>query len=236
MLKVENLVSGYSKDVNILQGVHITAMPDKITIIIGANGTGKSTLLKNISGFLCPSEGSILYNGDNISGMKPFTISRKGISYVMQRISVFPYLTVEENLELGAWSLRKNRELVSKRKSENYNRFPILEKKRRKYASALSGGEQRMLQVGRALMIDPDLLLLDEPTAGLAPRIATQLYGTLEQLRDEEGRSILLVDQNVRHAMEIADYIFVLEMGKNKAEGTRSDFDSDLKEMIKTWL
>jgi branched-chain amino acid transport system ATP-binding protein len=236
MLEVANLVSGYNRDVNILQGVSVTAMPCKITIIIGANGTGKSTLLKNIYGFLWPNEGSILYKGENIGGMKPFKISRKGISYVMQRISVFPYLTVEENLELGAWAFRRDKRLVDKRMDENYGRFEVLGRKKKAYASALSGGEQRMLQIGRALMIDPDLLLLDEPTAGLAPRIARQLYGSLQGLRDEERRSMLLVDQNVRHAMEIADYIYVLEMGKNKAEGTRGDFDTDLKEMIKTWL
>lgn len=219
-----------------MQGISIKADKERITIIIGANGTGKSTLLKTIYGFLRPIKGKIYYNHEDITGAKPNWVSMKGISYVMQRISIFPYLTVEENLELGGWAFRKNKKLIKQRILENYDRFPALSQKRNAGAYSLSGGTQRLVQIARGLMIDPGMLLLDEPTAGLAPRVAGHVYEILEKLRSLERRGILLVDQNVRQAMEIADYIHVIEMGKNKAQGTRLDFNTDLKEMIKDWL
>lgn len=236
MLEVRDVFSGYYKDINVLQGISMTAELGKITIIIGGNGVGKSTLLKTIYGFLRPNKGTIHYKEEDITGAKPFWITSKSISYITQQYSIFPYLTVKENLELGGWTLRGNKRLIQQRISENYERFRVLGEKRKAVARSLSGGQQRMVEIARGLMTDPEMLLFDEPSAGLEPRTAREIYETLEKLTQEEGRGIILVDQNVRQAMRIADYVYVVEMGRNKIEGTRRDFDADLKEMIKDWF
>ena len=236
MIEVQNVFSGYYKDIDVLQGLSIRAGLGKITIIIGGNGVGKSTLLKTIYGFLYPNKGDIYYNGEEITGTEPYFMAAKGISYITQRHSVFPYLTVEENIALGGWSLRKDKKLIQQRISENFERFPKLSEKRKADAGSLSGGEQRLVEIARGLMTDPEMLLFDEPSAGLEPRRSREIYKHLEKLKYEEKRGILLVDQNVRQAMEIADYVYVIEMGKNNIEGTREDFNTDLKEMIKDWL
>lgn len=235
-LDMHNVFAGYFKDIDILQGVSLCAEQAKITIIIGANGVGKTTVLKTICGFLRPRAGKILFNGEEITGMNPYTMSRKGISYIPQRRNVFPYLSTEENWELGAWTFRRDKRLIKRRIEENYAKFPSLKPKRKVNAGALSGGEQRMVEIGRSLMTDPELLLVDEPTAGLAPIIAGKIYDKLKQLNQEENKTILLVDQNIRQAVKIADYIYVLELGKNKTEGSGEAFQTGLKDMIKDWL
>jgi branched-chain amino acid transport system ATP-binding protein len=236
MIEVKDVFAGYYRDINVLQGISLTGDLGKITIIIGGNGVGKSTLLKTIYGFLHPNSGRIFYKREDITGCEPFLITTKGISYVTQEHSLFPYMTVQDNLELGAWTFRKDRNLFQERILENFERFPVIAEKKRAEARSLSGGQQRILEIARALMTDPEMLLFDEPSAGLEPRLARKVYDSLERLKYEEGRGIILVDQNVRQAMEIADYVYVIEMGKNKIEGTRSDFDEDLKNMIKDWF
>lgn len=236
MIEVQNVFAGYYKDIDVLQGLSIRAELGKITIIIGGNGVGKSTLLKTIYGFLRPNKGGIYYKEGEITGTEPYFMAAKGISYITQRHSVFPYLTVEENIALGGWSLRKDKQLIKQRVSENFDRFQRLSEKRNADAGSLSGGEQRLVEIARGLMTDPEMLLFDEPSAGLEPRRTREIYRRLEKLKYEEKRGILLVDQNVRQAMEIADYIYVIEMGQNNLEGTREDFNTDLKEMIKDWL
>jgi len=236
MLEVRDVYSGYYKDLNILQGISINVEINKTTIIIGANGVGKSTLLKTIFGFLSPNKGKIFYKKEDITGAKPFLMTAKGIAYIPQEHSVFPYMTVEENIEIGGWTFRKNKKLMQQRISENYDRFPVLREKGKADARTLSGGQQRIVEIARGLMVDPKLILFDEPSAGLEPRRTKEIYEIMEKLKHEEGRGMLLVDQNVRQAMDVADYIYVVEMGKNKIEGTRKDFDTDLKEMIKNWF
>ena len=236
MLQVQDVFSGYYRDINILQGISITAELGKITVIIGGNGVGKSTLLKTIYGFLCPNKGRIHYKKEDITGVDPFLMPTKGISYITQRHSLFRSLTVEENLMLGGWTFRKNKELIQQRMSQNYERFRVLGEKRKADAWSLSGGQQRMVEIARGLMTDPETILCDEPTAGLEPKLARGLYESLEKLKHEEGRGIILVDQNVVQAIEIADYVYVIEMGRNKIEGSRKDFDADLKEIIKDWF
>lgn len=236
MLAVQNVYSGYYKDINILEGISITAELGRITVIIGANGVGKSTVLKTIYGFLQPNKGRIYYKKEDITGGKPYWITTKGISYIAQEHTIFPYLTVEENLELGGWTLRGNRRLIQQRVEENYQRYQMIWERRKARAGSLSGGQQRMVEIARGLMTDPEMILFDEPSAGLEPRMARKIYESLEKLKREEGRGIILVDQNVRQAMEIADYVYVVEMGKNKIEGTRRDFDADLKEMVRNWF
>jgi branched-chain amino acid transport system ATP-binding protein len=137
---------------------------------------------------------------------------------------------------MGAWSFRNDKKRIRKRIEENYDRFPHLKPKRKINAGSLSGGEQRMVEIGRSLMVDPQLLLVDEPTAGLAPTVAREIYGKLKQLNTEEDKTILMIDQNIRQAIKIADYIYILELGKNKADGSREDFETSLKDMIRDWL
>lgn len=232
MLEVKDLHVGYYKDLNILQGVSIHAHQGKITAILGSNGVGKSTLLKSIFGFVKPSKGEISLEGQNIVGVPPHQMVHFGVAYIPQHQSVFSSMTVEENIELGAWSYRGDADRIHEKLEANYTRFPILRERRHSPAGDLSGGMQRMVEVGRALMNDPKLILVDEPTAGLAKLLTRDVYKLLIQLK-EEGITILLVDQNIRQAVRIADYIYVLELGRNRHEGPREQFD-DLKKTL--WL
>jgi len=233
MLEAKEVVVGYKKDIHILQGVSIWARQAQITAVLGPNGVGKSTLLKTIYGYLKPSKGKIIFKDENITGINPYELSMKGIGYIAQRQNVFPYMFVEENLQIGAWPLRKDKNLVKEGIEENYKRFPVLKEKRKKRAGSLSGGQQRMVEFGRALMTNPDILLVDEPTVGLAPKIAREVYDIMVRLKEEEKRTILLVDQNIRQAVKHSDYVYALELGKNKTEGLAQDFE-DLKKTI--WL
>lgn len=232
MLEVEDLYVGYYKDLNILQGVNMKAREAEITVVLGANGVGKSTLLKAIYGFIHPQQGKIEVDGEDIVHLSSHQLVHHGVSYIPQRQSIFPYMTVEENMELGAWSFRGDRERVQQKLAENYDRFPILKDRRRSPAGELSGGMQRMVELSRVLMPDPRLILVDEPTAGLAVKLARDIYDLLVGLKNE-GITILLVDQNIRQAIRIADYVYVLELGRNRHEGPREEFD-DLKKAL--WL
>jgi len=234
MLQVQNVFAGYYRDINILQGVTLTAQESKLTAIIGTNGVGKSTLLKAIYGFLVPNAGEIRWHDRNITGADPFKMPTLGLTYIPQRRNVFPEMTVEENLMLGAWTFRREKKRIARKLEENYHRFPILQERRRQKAGNFSGGQQRMVELGRAMMIDPKLMLVDEPTAGLAPLVAREIYDKLLQLKDE-GITILLVDQNIKQAIEVSDYVYALALGKNMTEGPRADF-ANLKEQIKAWL
>lgn len=232
MLEVQNLYVGYYRDLNILQGVSITAQEHRITAILGANGVGKSTLLKAIFGFLKPASGKVIFKGKEITGMQPYNLIKLGMSYLPQQPGIFPWMSVEENLELGAWIFRKDRKTIAKKIKAVYQRFPQLQQRRRSKAGELSGGMQRMVEIGRALMTDPTLLLIDEPTAGLAKLLAEEVYRTLTRLK-EEGITIVLVDQQIKQALKIADYVYVLVLGRNHLEGPVGEFQ-DLKKVLWT--
>lgn len=232
MLEINDLHVGYYKDLNILQGVDMRAREAQITAVLGANGVGKSTLLKAIYGFIHPQQGQILVDGADVTELSSHELVHHGVSYIPQRQSVFPFMTVEENLELGAWSFRDDQTQVQARLEENYERFPILWERRRSPAGELSGGMQRMVELGRVMMTRPRLILVDEPTAGLAVMLANEIYQLLVDLKNE-GITVLLVDQNIRQAIKIADYVYVLELGRNRHEGPREEFD-DLKKAL--WL
>lgn len=234
MLQVKEVYAGYYRDINILQGVDITAQETKLTSIIGTNGVGKSTLLKTIYGFLKPNKGSIFWQDQDITGTDPYKMPKMGLTYIPQRRNVFPEMTVEENMRLGAWTFRGEKERIRKRLEDNYDRFPILRERRKQRAGNFSGGQQRMVELGRAMMIDPKLMLVDEPTAGLAPLVSMEIYDKLVELKGE-GITIVLVDQNIKQAIEVSDYVYALALGKNMTEGPREDFDN-LKEQIKEWL
>jgi branched-chain amino acid transport system ATP-binding protein len=228
MLEIKDLYVGYYKDLNILQGVSITAQNAKITTVLGANGVGKSTLLKAIYGFLKPNAGEVQLEGQSLIGIPTHKRIDMGISYIPQQPGIFHWMTVEENLELGAWTFRKDKARIRRKLDENYERFPAIKDRRKSKAGELSGGMQRMVEVGRTLMTDPKVILVDEPTAGLAKLLSEEVYEMLIRLRDEEGMTIVLVDQEIRQALKIADYVYVLELGRNRFEGPVEEFD-DLK-------
>ncbi len=228
MLEVKDLYVGYYKDLNILQGVTIKAQKAKITAVLGANGVGKSTLLKAIYGFLRPNSGEVLLNGAELVGIPTHKRIDMGISYIPQQPGIFRWMTVEENLQLGAWTFKNDRQRTQEKLEENYQRFPMLKERRKSRAGELSGGMQRMVEVGRTLMTDPTVILVDEPTAGLAKLLSAEVYDMLIQLRDEEEMTIVLVDQEIRQALKIADHVYVLELGRNRFEGPVEEF-TDLK-------
>jgi branched-chain amino acid transport system ATP-binding protein len=223
VLELRDLSVGYYRDLNILSDLHITARRGQITTILGANGVGKSTALKAAFGFLRPFQGEVLLEGKNIIDIPTHRRINEGLAYIPQQPGVFKDMTVEENLELGAWTFRRDRAQIRRKIEANYARFPALRDKRRQATGELSGGQQRMVEIGRTLMAEPKMLLVDEPTAGLSKLLAQEVYDMLTDLRDE-GLTILLVDQEIRHALKIADYVYVLELGRNKYEGPSGDF------------
>ena len=235
-LKAENLHAGYVIDIDILSGLTVEARAGQLTTVIGANGVGKSTLLKCIVGQIHPHVGSIRYEGRDITGIASNQLVRRGIAYIAQRHSIFPHLSVLENLEMGAWIFRRERARVAAAIERALEAAPILREFRRRHAGDLSGGQQRLLEIQRALITDPKLLLIDEPTVGLDPQMTSVIYDHLRRLTAEEGRTILMVDQNVMAGTEVADYIYVLELGANKIEGTKADFDAEYRDSISEWL
>ncbi|MBD3370293.1 ATP-binding cassette domain-containing protein [Candidatus Fermentibacteria bacterium] len=234
MLELRDVYAGYYPDMNILQGVSMTAEEGTITSVIGTNGVGKSTLLKTVYGFLSPRKGTIALEGKSIAGANPYRMPELGLTYIPQRRNVFPEMTVEENLQLGGWTFRRDKARIRRQLEENYDRFPILRNRRKQRAGNLSGGQQRMVELGRAMMIEPRLMLVDEPTAGLAPKVAAEIYDKLQALRDE-GITVVLVDQNVRQAIEVSDYVYALALGKNMAEASRGGFE-ELRNKLREWL
>jgi branched-chain amino acid transport system ATP-binding protein len=228
VLEMKNLDVGYYKDLNIIQGLNLKARRNQITAVLGANGVGKSTALKAAFGFLKPNAGDVVLEGESILNVPTYQRILKGLAYIPQQPGVFKDMTVEENLELGGWTFRRDKKQVRDKIEANYERFPVLRDKRRQITGELSGGQQRMVEIGRTLMADPRMLLVDEPTAGLSKMLAQEVYEMLTHLTTRDNLTILLVDQEIRQALKIADYVYVLELGHNKFEGPASDF-SDLE-------
>lgn len=224
-LEMKDLYVGYYKDLNILQGLNIKVQRNKITAVLGANGVGKSTALRAAFGFLRPNEGDILLEGESILDIATYNRILKGLAYIPQQPGVFKDMSVEENLELGGWTFRNDKKQVRDKIEANFERFPILKEKRKQITGELSGGQQRMVEIGRTLMADPKVLLVDEPTAGLSKMLSQEVYDMLTHLTDQDNITILLVDQEIRHALKIADYVYVLELGRNKFEGPASEFE-----------
>jgi branched-chain amino acid transport system ATP-binding protein len=229
VLEIQNLYVGYYRDLNILQDITIKVRKNKITAILGANGVGKSTALKAVFGFLRPNAGDVLLDGESILNVPAHQRILKGMAYIPQQPGVFKDMTVEENLELGGWTFRKNKKLVREKIEANYERFPVLKEKRKQITGELSGGQQRMVEISRTLMVEPKVLLIDEPTAGLSKMLAEEVYEMLSMLTTQHNLSILIVDQEIRQALKISDYVYVLELGRNKFEGPASEF-TDLKQ------
>lgn len=219
MLSIKNLESGYSK-MQVLYGVNLRVKPNEIAVLIGPNGAGKSTLLKSIFNLIDIYSGKIIYKNKDITKMPTYELIELGISYVPQGRQVFNTLTVRENLEMGAF-LTKEKDLIEKKLNKVIDvHFPDLGTRLNDYAFNLSGGQQQMLAIGRALMQDPQLLLLDEPSLGLAPKIMKGLFRKIKEV-NEEGATIMMVEQNARQATKIADRIFILEDGKVALSGNK---------------
>lgn len=210
ILKAEGITAGYTK-VDILHEVNIRVKSGEIISVIGPNGAGKSTLLKTIFGILKPREGNVTLKNEDISGLKPDKIARKGISYVPQVDNIFPSMTIQENLDMGAFIRNDD---YSQRLDEIYDLFPILKERRKQKAGQLSGGQRQMVAMGRALMVDPQVLLLDEPSAGLSPILVSDIFEKITEI-NETGVSIIIVEQNAREALKMANHGYVLAMGKN---------------------
>ena len=225
MLEISGLYVGYYKDLNILQDLSLKARKNQITAILGANGVGKSTALKAVFGFLRPNAGEILLDGESIIDVPTYNRIRTGLAYIPQQPGIFKDMSVEENLELGGWTFKRDKKQVRAKIEANYDRFPILKEKRKQITGELSGGQQRMVEIGRTLMAEPKMLLIDEPTSGLSKMLAEEVYEMLTVLTSRDNITILIVDQEIRQALKISDYVYVLELGRNKFEGAPADFD-----------
>jgi branched-chain amino acid transport system ATP-binding protein len=234
MLRVKDLVAGYG-DMPIVRNVSITAEGGEITTIIGPNGAGKSTLLKAIFNLITPMAGRIYMSEQDITGLPPNELVRRGVSFLMQRRTVFPELTVEENLEMALWKDRVARNKRSKALERIYEMFPMIAALRTKPAYLLSGGEQRMVELARVIAQEPRLALVDEPTVGLSPKVVLKIYDMLVRLK-ESGAAVLMVDQNVRYATEYSDKLYVMVNGQVTMEGAGKTLSSSLREIVKSWL
>ncbi len=226
LLEIKDVVAGYLPDVNVLQGINIHVEPSELVCMIGPNGAGKSTVLRPISGLLQPKGGSIAFNGKEIGGLRPDLILHQGIAHVPQGHSSFPAMTVQENLLMGAYILR-NRAERNRRMGKVFEMFPILKERKNEKAGNFSGGQQKILEMGRALMLEPKMILLDEPSLGLAPKTAKQVFDTIKSLNDEMGMTVLLVEQNAKSGLAIADRAYVLELGIERLEGPASTLLND---------
>ncbi|MFA5664926.1 ABC transporter ATP-binding protein [Castellaniella sp.] len=226
ILTAENLTVGYG-DTEILHGVSVAVARGHITTIIGPNGAGKSTLLKALMGYLVPRTGLIRFEGDDITHLPAHLRVTRGIAFVPQLDNVFPSLTVEENLKMGGYSLE--RALLGERIALQYERFPRLAERRRQGVHTMSGGERQMLALARALMTDPQLLLLDEPTAALSPRIAAEVFEKIQEINTQGGRTILIVEQNAELSLRSSTFGIVMADGRNAFEGRADRILTDEK-------
>ncbi|MGC1166971.1 MAG: ABC transporter ATP-binding protein [Solirubrobacterales bacterium] len=214
LLATEDLVAGYVPEVDILNGVSIAVREGEIATVVGPNGAGKSTLIKSIFGLLRPRRGRVVLRGDELTGLEPHTIARRGMSYVPQLDNVFPSLSVEENLEMGAFERTHTRARIG----AMYDLFPRLGERRRQAAGTMSGGERQMLAMARALMPEPRVLLLDEPSAGLAPAFVETVFAKVREI-NETGVTVVMVEQNARRALAMSDLGYVLDLGRNRFRG-----------------
>ncbi len=216
ILEAKDITAGYTTEVNILYNVSIRVTSGDIVSVIGPNGAGKSTLLKTIFGILKPTNGNVTLKDEDITGLKPDKVAKRGISYVPQVDNVFPSMTIQENLEMGAFIRSDD---FSQRIDEIYELFPVLGERRKQKAGQLSGGQRQMVAMGRALMLDPQVLLLDEPSAGLAPKLVDMIFEKIIDI-NKTGVSMIIVEQNAREALKMADHGYVLAMGKNVLDDT----------------
>jgi ABC-type branched-subunit amino acid transport system ATPase component len=237
LLAVDRVHAAYQSGVDILQGMSIDVPAGSFVLVIGPNGAGKSTLLKTIFGLLKVHRGTVQFAGQSIASLAPHEIKRLGISYVPQELNTFPQLTIEENLNVGGWTLRKQPAVLKQRLAHVYDIFPVLAERRREKAGALSGGQGRMLSVAREMITEPRLMLVDEPTVGLAPNLSDQVYALLQTARKSISTTILLVDQNVSDALKQAELVVMMNLGTVKAAGPVAEFgEQRVRELVQGCL
>jgi neutral amino acid transport system ATP-binding protein len=224
ILTVEDLVAGYVPEVDILTGVALTVREGEIVTVIGPNGAGKSTLIKSIFGLLPPRRGRVSLRGEDLTGLRPHSITRRGMSYVPQLDNVFESLNVEDNLQMGALEQRTARD----RMEAMYEIFPRLGERRKQVAGTMSGGERQMLAMARALMPEPEILLLDEPSAGLAPAFVEAIFDKIAEI-NRHGVTLVMVEQNARRALGMSNRGYVLDLGQNRFEGSGEELLRDPK-------
>ncbi len=219
LLEVQDIYSGYVSDFDILKGVSLHVKPGEIVCVIGPNGAGKSTVFKALYGFLNVRRGRVLFDDRDITNIRPQDTLKAGITIVPQLRSLFPQMTVYENLEMGMY-LEKDKQRIKERIDYILELFPRLAERAKQKAGTMSGGEQRMLEIGRALMWQPKLVLMDEPSAGLAPLITRMIFDNILRLNEEIDLTVLMIEQNARQGLQISDRGYVLELGQNSYEGT----------------
>jgi len=225
LLEIKDLYAGYQK-LDILKGVNIHVEAGEIVCVIGPNGAGKSTVFKALYGFIKARKGQILFNGQDVTNFRPQKLLKAGISIVPQLRSVFPQMTVLENLEMGMY-LERDSTRIRQRINEIFELFPRLAERSKQYAGTMSGGEQRMLEIGRALMPNPKLLMMDEPSAGLAPLITQAIFEQVAHLNKELGLTVFMIEQNARQGLEISNRGYVLQLGENSYEGPSQELLND---------
>lgn len=226
MLEVKQLSSGYGK-LPVLRDINLSVKEREIVVILGANGAGKTTLLRTLSGLITATDGSAHFNGEELVGQAAHKLAQRGIAHVPEGRGIFAEQSVHDNLELGAFAWARGRNSLMENDFDRvYSLFPDLAQRRRQQAGTLSGGQQQMVAIGRALMSRPKLLLLDEPSLGLAPLVVSAIFEIIRQLR-EDGIAILLVEQNARVALALGDRAYVISTGKIVADGSASDLAAD---------
>ncbi len=232
LLELRNIDSGYG-EIEVLHDISLQVRQGQIVSVLGANGAGKSTLMKTIFGIVRPTRGQILLGGDDISQLPPLETLRRGVSYIPEGRSNFPAMTVQENLEMGAY-IRNDTEAIRQEIDALCERFPILKQKRHTSAGNLSGGQQQMVEIAIALMLKPRILLIDEPTLGLAPILVTEVFDIIQEI-NASGTTVVLVEQNAKRALEISDHAFVLELGRVRFQGPAAELAAN-EEIIEAYL
>lgn len=231
MVKIEKLSSGYD-DLQVIKDVSLGLEVGTISVLMGPNGAGKSTLLKSIFNLTNVTSGKIFFEGENITGLPAHKLLSKGVAFVSQGRVNFGNLSVQDNLHMGL-HFEKNKNMIDVKMNEIYKQFPVLKEKENQPAFSLSGGQQQMLAIGRALMSSPKLLLMDEPSLGLAPKLVKEVFANIKDIKDNFGVTILIVEHNLKSLMEIADYGFVMVQGQIVAEGKCSKLkDSDIMKKV----
>jgi ABC-type branched-subunit amino acid transport system ATPase component len=225
LLEVRGIVAGYTKELDILKGVSLDVEEGQVVSIIGPNGAGKSTVFKTIFGVLHATEGQIFFEDREITDARPKQLLSAGLCFVPQGRNVFPLMTVGENIELGAYVI-KDKHHLRRRLEMVYHLFPILEERKGQKAGSLSGGEMQMLEMGRALLLKPRLILLDEPSLGLSPLMAKEVFAKITEV-NREGTAILMVEQNADQSLKMSDYAYVLEEGRDKCRGPAEEIRTD---------
>ena len=225
LLQIEGIVSGYTKELDILSGVSLKVEKGQMVSIIGPNGAGKSTVLKTIFGILKVRRGRIVFEDEDITNIPADQILQKGISIVPQGRNIFPLMTVRENLELGAY-IRQDKEKIEQDIEEIYKMFPILKERSTQKARSMSGGEMQILEMGRAMLLNPKIMLIDEPSLGLAPIMANEVFDKIEEI-NKAGTTILIVEQNADRSLKMSDYAYVLEEGRSTREGPAEEIRND---------